>query len=91
MSINTIEAGKAINIVPDQCTVGIDIRTLSTQNHRDIVKDFEKLFAKLKREDPQFDAEVSITKNVPSLETDIDCSFVKNVCSAVEITNTNCD
>ena len=88
MSVNTIEGGKSLNTVPDKCTITIDIRTLPTQNHQDIVKDFEKICAKLKRKDPQFDAEVSITKNVPSLETDSDCSFVKDFCIAVEITKT---
>ncbi|MFQ6036959.1 MAG: M20/M25/M40 family metallo-hydrolase, partial [Sedimentisphaerales bacterium] len=54
MSINTIAGGKEINIVPDICTAGIDIRTLPAQNHQDIVKDLEKIFTKLKQKDSQF-------------------------------------
>ena len=33
MSINTITGGKALNIVPDKCSVRIDIRTLPGQNN----------------------------------------------------------
>ena len=28
MSINTISGGKAMNVVPDRCTLGVDIRTV---------------------------------------------------------------
>ncbi|GAH51998.1 unnamed protein product, partial [marine sediment metagenome] len=41
MSINTIAGGKAINVVPDKCDIGIDIRTLPAQNRQAIIADFE--------------------------------------------------
>ncbi|MHC4558508.1 MAG: M20 family metallopeptidase [Planctomycetota bacterium] len=50
MSINTITGGKELNIVPDKCSIGIDIRTLPAQKHQDIITDLEKTFAKLKAE-----------------------------------------
>jgi len=83
MSINTITGGKAINIVPDNCTIGVDIRTLPTQNHQDIVKDFEKIFAKLRQKSSQFAAEVSMVRDVEALETDCSCGFVRGFCSVV--------
>jgi succinyl-diaminopimelate desuccinylase len=82
-SINTIAGGKTINVVPDECNIGIDIRTLPGQNHQDIIADLEKIFAKLKRENPQFEAEVSVLRYVPALEGDWSCDFVKDFCSAV--------
>jgi len=88
MSINTITGGKAINIVPDNCSIQIDIRTLPSQNHREIIDSFEKIFAKLKRKDPQFDAEVSVVRASDALETDPACDFVKDFCSAVAINRT---
>jgi len=81
MSINTIAGGKEINIVPDICTVGIDIRTLPAQNHEDIVQDFEKIFAQLKQRNSQFTAEVSVVRDVGALETDCSCDFVMDFCS----------
>jgi len=83
MSINTIAGGKAINIVPDKCTMGIDIRTLPTQNHQDIVRDFEKILAKLRQKNSQFAAEVSIARDVEALETDCSCDFVEDFCSTI--------
>jgi succinyl-diaminopimelate desuccinylase len=83
MSINTIAGGKTINVVPDTCSIGLDIRTLPKQNHQQIVKDFKKVFAKLKRKNPKFDAEVSLIRDVTALETDNRCEFVRDFCLAV--------
>jgi succinyl-diaminopimelate desuccinylase len=88
MSINTIVAGKAMNVVPDKCSIGIDIRTVPGQRHKSVIEDFQKIFAKLKQKDPQFDAEVCIVREVGALETDNECGFVKKFCSAVGIGGT---
>jgi len=88
MSINTITAGKAFNVVPDECSIGVDIRTVPGQNHQDIVADFEKLLAKLKSDDPKFDADVSVVRAVAPLETDSSCDFVQDLCSAVGTSQT---
>ena len=88
MSINTIAGGKEINIVPDICTVGIDIRTLPTQNHQDIVKGLEKIFAQLKQKNSQFAAKVSVVRDVEALETDCNSDFVRAFCTVVGTTQT---
>ncbi len=88
MSINTIAGGKALNVVPDKCSIRIDIRTLPGQNNQNVVGDFEEIFAKLKSENPQFDAEVSVLREVQALETDRDCDFVKDLCSCVGVDET---
>jgi len=83
MSINTIIGGKALNVVPDKCSIGIDFRTLPSQSHKDIISDIEKIFMKLKSKTPQFCAEVSIVREVRPLETDSRSEFVKDFCDAV--------
>ncbi|MHC4394381.1 MAG: M20 family metallopeptidase [Planctomycetota bacterium] len=85
MSINTIAAGKAVNVVPDQCDAEIDIRPLPGQNYHEIITDFEKIFVKLKQEDPKFDAEIRVVRDVPPLETNEHCDFVKDLCTIVGI------
>ncbi len=82
MSVNTMTGGEALNVVPDKCSIGIDIRTLPKQNNQDIITDLEKIFAKLKSDNPQFDAEVGVERQVQPLETDCGCDFVKDFCSA---------
>lgn len=88
MSINTIAAGQAMNVVPDKCDIGIDIRTVPGQNYQDIIEDLHKIFAKLKQKNPKFGAEVSIIREVGALETDSRCDFVRDFCSAVGINKT---
>lgn len=88
MSINTISGGKEINVVPDKCSIGIDIRTLPTQNHQQFIEDFEKIFAKLKQRNPEFEAEVSVARAVQALETDCNSDFVKDLCSCLGISAT---
>jgi succinyl-diaminopimelate desuccinylase len=88
MSVNTIAGGKEINVVPDECEIKIDIRTLPGQNCQEIISDFEKIFTKLKQKNPQFEAEVSIIREVGALETDSNCGFVKDFCSCLGISET---
>lgn len=83
MSINTIAGGKEINVVPDICAIGIDIRTLPTQNHQDIVRDFEEIFVRLKRKNSRFTAEISVIRDVEALETDCSGDFVRDFYSIV--------
>jgi succinyl-diaminopimelate desuccinylase len=89
MSINTISGGEAMNIVPDRCTLGVDIRTLPGQDHEAIRYDFEQLLARLKTSVPQFDAELAIDRSAAAIETDPDCEFVKRFCSAIGVDLTN--
>jgi succinyl-diaminopimelate desuccinylase len=101
MSVNTIAGGKEINVIPDKCSIGIDIRTLPSQNTRRIIDDLEGIFAKLKQKNSQsldsardgepvepFEASISIMREVGALETDLSCDFVKDFCSAVGASET---
>jgi len=83
MSVNTIVGGKALNVVPDKCSIRIDIRTLPGQKTERVVDDFREIFARLKSENPEFDADISVMRTVDALETDRDCDFVKDFCSCV--------
>ena len=88
MSINTIAGGKEINVVPDNCSIAIDIRTLPGQNHEEIISRFEKIFAEIKQKNPQFEASVSVVRQIAAMETDSNCDFVKNFCSVVGASKT---
>jgi len=89
MSINTISGGEVMNMVPDRCTLGVDIRTLPGQDHDALRYDFERILAKLKAGTPQFDGDLVVERAVKALETDPDCEFVKKLCSAVGVDLTN--
>jgi succinyl-diaminopimelate desuccinylase len=89
LSVNTIAGGEAMNIVPDRCTIGVDIRTLPGQDHETLRYEIERLLAKLKAADPQFEAELVVDRSVAAMETDPECEFVRTFCSAVGVDLTN--
>jgi len=83
MSINTISGGDAINVVPDQCCLGIDFRTTPEYTHERIMSDLEDIFSKLKKRCPDFNAEINIARQVGSLNSDVESGFVKDFCEIV--------
>ena len=85
MSINTIQGGKALNVVPDQCSLGVDIRTLPQQDHQTIIQRLAEMLTKLAKNEPDFKARISTLRSVPALETDGDTDFVQTVKRAVAI------
>jgi len=89
LSVNTINGGDAMNIIPDRCTIGVDIRTLPGQDHEGLRYDIERILAQLKATIPQFDAELTIERSAQAVETDPDGKFVKKFCSAVDVDLTN--
>ncbi len=88
MSVNTIVGGKTLNVVPDKCVSGIDIRTIPGAEHQEIVTDIKRIFEKLKSDNSQFEAEISIVRQVQSLETDRCCDFVRDFCSCMRTDET---
>jgi acetylornithine deacetylase/succinyl-diaminopimelate desuccinylase-like protein len=52
----------ALSIIPDECEISIDRRYMPDQTIDDLLKEFETLFADLKKKDPQFDATVCSRK-----------------------------
>lgn len=82
MSVNSISGGKAINVVPDSCSVKIDMRTLPGQGHEGIINNFKKIFDRLKSANSDFDAEISIVRDVEALMTDNN-RFVREFCEVV--------
>jgi succinyl-diaminopimelate desuccinylase len=89
ISVNTIRGGEAMNIVPDSCTIAVDIRTLPRQNHDAIRYDLERLLARLKAEVPHFDGRITTSRAVEAMETDDECEFVQAFCRAVDVDLTN--
>ena len=89
MSINTISGGEAMNIVPDRCTLGVDIRTLPGQDPQVIRYDAERMLATLTARVPQFEASLVVERCAGAMETDPQCPFVRTFCSAVDVNLTN--
>jgi succinyl-diaminopimelate desuccinylase len=68
-SINTISGGVKTNVVPDNCVVTVDMRTVPGQDHRAILKQVQDLIADLSRRIPDFRASVKVTNDRAPVET----------------------
>ena len=55
---NILARPGALSIVPDECEISIDRRYVPGETLDSVVAEFEELFVKLKKEDPQFEASV---------------------------------
>ncbi len=71
-SINTITGGVKTNVVPDQCAVTVDMRTVPGQDHGAILKQVEGLMGGLSQRIPDFKASVRITNDRAPVETSPD-------------------
>ena len=88
VSVNEIHGGKAVNVVPDRCSIKIDIRTVPDQNHQSIISDLETICSELKENNPRFEAQIATVKSVPALETDVEGGFVRSFCAVIGASET---
>lgn len=88
VSPNRIQGGSATNIVPDQCILEIDIRTLPGQDHLVIIEDLKDLCEDIQKNDPCFESKLSIIRQVGALETPAESPFVNAICKATGIHET---
>lgn len=59
-SMNTITGGVKTNVVPDQCMVTVDQRTVPGQDHQAILRQVEELIFGLSQKNPDFKASVKV-------------------------------
>lgn len=78
MSINQVHGGKATNVIPDNCTINIDIRPVPGQPHEDIIAQLQAVCDKLTAADKEFLAEIKIDRSVGAMESDNDSGFIKD-------------
>jgi len=57
LSVNIIQGGTQINIVPDRCFIEIDRRMIPGENDEDILREVDKLLDELKRKDTSLEVE----------------------------------
>ena len=83
-SLDTIQGGVKTNVVPDQCTVSIDMRTLPGQEHSSIFHQVQSLIDLLSCRIEHFKASVSITNDRPPVMTELQHPFVVKFNQAVK-------
>lgn len=79
-----VKGDAQINVIPDQCMMTLDIRTVPAQDHDELLGKINAIIEKLKEEDPDFKSELTILDNRPSTNTDADDPVVQAIYDAVE-------
>ncbi|MGX7150995.1 ArgE/DapE family deacylase [Enterococcus ureasiticus] len=74
-SLDIINGGNGTNVVPDKCTVEIDIRTIKAQDHSELKQQFKEMLDKLTATVPDFKAEIEFINDLPSMKTELNDPF----------------
>jgi acetylornithine deacetylase/succinyl-diaminopimelate desuccinylase len=61
-SIGVIKGGDAYNIVADECSIFLDRRTVPGETRQGCLEEIQQLFDKLAAQDPDFKAEVEVSR-----------------------------
>ncbi|UZN00589.1 peptidase dimerization domain-containing protein [Lysinibacillus sp. MHQ-1] len=69
--------GVATNVIPDKCTVAVDIRTVTAETNELVIKSIEEVIRKLKSNDPSFVASISVLQNLRPLLNDSEDKFIQ--------------
>jgi succinyl-diaminopimelate desuccinylase len=88
MSINQIHGGKATNVIPDNCTISLDIRTIPDQPHQKVIEQIKSVCDELAGKDKDFKAEIEIERSCEAMESDNNSKFIKDFCKTTEIPET---
>jgi succinyl-diaminopimelate desuccinylase len=71
-AVTTIKGGVKTNVVPDACSITIDMRTMPGQNHSEILNQIKSLLNDLENEVPGLTTRVNILNNRPAVVTEMD-------------------
>ncbi|WP_438314366.1 M20 family metallopeptidase [Sporosarcina sp. FA9] len=73
-----------INVIPGQCMMTLDIRTVPAQDHGELVNKINTIMDELKKNDADFNAELTILDNRPSTITPKEDPVVQAIYEAVK-------
>ena len=76
-SIDVIKGGSNTNVVPDQCFTNIDIRTVPSQNHKQIIEQIEQVIQSVKNKYPDLKADIRILNDQSPMRTSDTDPFVQ--------------
>lgn len=71
-----------INVIPSSAYVALDLRTIPTQSHAEIIARLESCIEVLKTEDPDFEAELQVIEERPPTKTEREDPLVRAMAAA---------
>ena len=90
VNVATISGGVKTNVVPDRCVATVDLRTLPSQDHAEILQDVRDLAAELMSTVPDLRIDVEAVNDMPPVETPTEHPLVQTMRStAAEVLGRN--
>ncbi|WP_028308995.1 M20 family metallopeptidase [Desulfitibacter alkalitolerans] len=83
-----IHGGGASGIIPDNCTLNVDVRLVPGQTHNDIWKEMKVIFDTIKKDIPDFHADINEIERREPWEISSDDKLVRTMvksCSMVDV------
>ncbi len=77
LSVDRIDGGVAVNVVPDECRLQIDIRTVPAQDHGEILQDIERRIDSLRDDLPSLNYEIEVMQERLAVNTPKDERIVQ--------------
>jgi len=84
MNVGTIAGGNKTNVVPDRCTVTIDLRTLPGMRHADILQDIRQALYGLREAIPEFAYELRVIAERAPVASDPQAPIVETALAVLE-------
>jgi succinyl-diaminopimelate desuccinylase len=70
VAVTTIKGGSKINVVPDECTTTIDIRTVPGQDHKVMLDMITRLLNRLEEDHPGLKTRIMVLNDYPAVVTE---------------------
>lgn len=83
-SLNIMQGGNGTNVVPDQCIVRYDIRTIVSQDHEELKQRISDVLDGLAEGDNEFKYDIKFINDLPAMKTNQDDPFVHLVVESVD-------
>jgi len=84
MHTSMIEGGREWSVIPDQCVLKVEIRTIPEYKKGDALRDLQKIIADLSSKDPNLKASTSIFLDGEPLDTSPNEPIVKSLAQVFE-------
>ncbi|WP_243300071.1 M20 family metallopeptidase [Bacillus litorisediminis] len=79
-----VQGDAQINVIPEQCMITLDIRTVPGQDHDTLKQQFQEILDDLSSKDSEFRAEFEVIEERPWTETDKEDPVVRAIAQAVK-------
>jgi succinyl-diaminopimelate desuccinylase len=77
MSINMIQAGEKINVLPDKCVITVDRRITPAENFEDAREEIQRALDELRKDDSGLDVELITQSGMHPVASDPDSELVR--------------